>query len=36
MQSFPAVFFARTMGFTEREYFEAVGSEREYVTVSYH
>jgi LemA protein len=35
VQSFPAVIFARTMGFTEREYFEAVGPERESVTVSY-
>jgi LemA protein len=35
IQSFPAVIFARTMGFTEREYFEAVGPERESVTVSY-
>src|SRR3712207_1326067 len=32
IQSFPAVIFARTMGFTEREYFEAVGPERESVT----
>ena len=35
IQSFPAVIFARTMGFTEREYFEAAGPEREPVTVSY-
>jgi LemA protein len=35
IQSFPAVLFARSMGFTEREYFEAVGPERESVTVSY-
>jgi len=35
IQSFPAVVFARAMGFTEREYFEAVGPERESVTVSY-
>lgn len=35
IQSFPAVIFARAMGFTEREYFEAVGPERESVTVSY-
>jgi LemA protein len=35
IQSFPAVIFARMMGFTEREYFEAVGPERESVTVSY-
>ncbi|MCA1687611.1 MAG: LemA family protein [Actinobacteria bacterium] len=35
VQSFPAVIFARMMGFTEREYFEAVGPERESVTVSY-
>jgi len=35
IQSFPAVVFARTMGFTEKEYFEAVGPERESVTVSY-
>jgi LemA protein len=35
IQSFPAVIFARPMGFTEREYFEAVGPERESVTVSY-
>src|SRR3954451_10480966 len=28
IQSFPAVIFARTMGFTEREYFEAQGPER--------
>ncbi|HSK98734.1 MAG TPA: LemA family protein [Rubrobacteraceae bacterium] len=35
IQSFPAVVFARPMGFTEREYFEAVGPERESVTVSY-
>src|ERR671933_3085082 len=34
VQSFPAVIFARAMGFTEREYFEAVGPEREPVTVS--
>ena len=35
IQSFPAVIFARPMGFTEREYFEAVGPERESVTVTY-
>lgn len=35
IQSFPAVIFARMMGFTEREYFEAQGPERESVTVSY-
>ena len=35
VQSFPAVIFARMMGFTEKEYFEAVGPERESVTVSY-
>ena len=35
IQSFPAVIFARMMGFTEREYFEAIGPERESVTVSY-
>jgi LemA protein len=35
IQSFPAVVFARPMGFTEKEYFEAVGPERESVTVSY-
>src|ERR671915_34269 len=35
IQSFPAVIFARMMGFTEREFFEAVGPERESVTVSY-
>jgi len=35
IQSFPAVVFARAMGFTEREYFEAVGPERESITVSY-
>ena len=35
VQSFPAVIFARPMGFTEREYFEAAGPERESVTVSY-
>lgn len=35
IQSFPAVIFARPMGFTEREYFEAAGPERESVTVSY-
>jgi LemA protein len=35
IQSFPAVIFARATGFTEREYFEAVGPERESVTVSY-
>ena len=35
VQSFPAVVFARMMGFGEREYFEAVGPERESVTVSY-
>lgn len=34
-QSFPAVIFARMMGFTQKEYFEAVGPERESVTVSY-
>ncbi len=35
IQSFPAVLFARAMGFAEKEYFEAVGPERESVTVSY-
>ena len=35
IQSFPAVVFSRAMGFTEREYFEAAGPERESVTVSY-
>ena len=35
IQSFPAVVFARTMGFAEREYFEAAGPERESVTVTY-
>ena len=35
IQSFPAVFFARAMGFTEKEYFEAQGPEWESVTVSY-
>jgi LemA protein len=35
IQSFPAVIFARPMGFTEREYFEAIGPERESVTVTY-
>lgn len=35
VQSFPAVIFARAMGFSEREYFEAAGPERESVTVSY-
>jgi len=35
IQSFPAVVFARTMGFTEKEYFEAMGPERESVTVTY-
>jgi LemA protein len=35
IQSFPAVVFARTMGFTEKEYFEAIGPERESVTVTY-
>lgn len=35
IQSFQAVIFARAMGFTEKEYFEAVGPERESVTVSY-
>src|SRR5215210_3587817 len=35
IQSFPAVIFARMMGFAEKEYFEAVGPERESVTVSY-
>ncbi len=35
IQSFPAVIFARPMGFTEREYFEAAGPERESVTVTY-
>ncbi len=35
IQSFPAVIFARMFGFTEKEYFEAVGPERESVTVSY-
>ncbi len=35
IQSFPAVIFARAAGFTEREYFEAIGPERESVTVTY-
>src|ERR671915_414448 len=35
IQSFPAVIFSRAMGFTEQEYFEAQGPERESVTVSY-
>jgi LemA protein len=35
IQSFPAVIFARMMGFIEKEYFEAIGPERESVTVSY-
>ena len=35
IQSFPAVIFSRMMGFTEREYFEAAGPERESVTISY-
>jgi LemA protein len=35
IQSFPAVIFAQAMGFTEREYFEAIGPERESVTVTY-
>ncbi len=35
VQSFPAVVFARAMGFSEREYFEAQGPERESVTVTY-
>lgn len=35
IQSFPAVIFARAMGFSEAEYFEAQGPERESVTVSY-
>lgn len=35
IQSFPAVLFSRAMGFTEREYFEAAGPERESVTVTY-
>ena len=35
VQSFPAVIFARAMGFSEAEYFEAQGPERESVTVSY-
>ena len=35
IQSFPAVIFARPMGFTEKEYFEAVGPERESITVTY-
>jgi LemA protein len=35
IQSFPAVIFARPLGFTEREYFEAAGPERESVTVTY-
>jgi LemA protein len=35
IQSFPAVVFARSMGFAEREYFEAMGPERESVTVTY-
>src|ERR687889_1393997 len=35
VQSFPAVIFASMLGFSQREYFEAVGPERESVTVSY-
>jgi LemA protein len=35
IQSFPNVIFARAMGFSEAEYFEAQGPERESVTVSY-
>lgn len=35
VQSFPAVIFARLFGFDEKEYFEAVGAERESVTVTY-
>jgi LemA protein len=35
IQSFPAVIFSRAMGFSEAEYFEAQGPERESVTVSY-
>ena len=35
IQSFPAVIFARMMDFAAKEYFEAVGPERESVTVSY-
>src|SRR5215203_5578572 len=35
IQSFPAVFFARTTGITEKEYFEAASPERESVTVTY-
>ncbi|MBA2441507.1 MAG: LemA family protein [Rubrobacter sp.] len=35
IQSFPAVLFARAMGFSESEYFEAQGPERESITVSY-
>ena len=35
IQRFLAVIFARMMGFTEREFFEAAGPERESVTVSY-
>ncbi|HZY56389.1 MAG TPA: LemA family protein [Rubrobacteraceae bacterium] len=35
IQSFPAVIFARPMGFTEKEYFEAAGPERESITVTY-
>jgi LemA protein len=35
IQSFPAVIFSRMMGFSEKEYFEAAGPERESVTVSY-
>ncbi|CAN5136802.1 LemA family protein [soil metagenome] len=35
IQSFPAVIFSSAMGFSEAEYFEAQGPERESVTVSY-
>src|SRR5215208_1070360 len=35
IQSFPAVVFARAMGFTEREYFDAVGPARESITLFY-
>src|SRR5215208_3452146 len=35
IQSFPAVLFARMMGFTEREYFDAVGPARESITLFY-
>src|SRR5215218_1885907 len=35
IQSFPAVVFVSDTAITEREYFEAVGPERESVTVSY-